>query len=71
MLKLMILRLKKLKLKPIIVATVKTKTKIIKFCKSNNITYFKGSEKNVLSRYYLAAKNLNLKKLYDLPQIAH
>lgn len=69
MLKLMILRLKKLKkLKPIIVATSKNKKdkNIVKFCKSNNIAYFKGSEKNVLSRYYLAAKKFKLNKIIRL-----
>lgn len=29
---------------------------IIKFCKENNIKYFRGSEENVLDRYYQCAK---------------
>lgn len=33
---------------------------IIKFCKENNIKYFRGSEENVLDRYYQCAKKYNL-----------
>ena len=33
------------------------------FCKKNQIKYFAGSEKNVLKRYYFAAKKFNLKNI--------
>ena len=38
-------------------ATSKNDEKIVKFCKKNNLNYFCGSNKNVLSRYYNCAKN--------------
>ena len=69
MLKLMIFRLNRLKrLKPIIIATSNNKKdkKIIEFCKLNKFPYFVGSEKNVLSRYYLAAKKFKLNKMIRL-----
>ncbi len=36
---------------------------IIKFCKENNIKFFRGSEKNVLDRYYQCAKKYNLNSI--------
>ena len=45
----------------IIATTTNPKDKIItEYCKKNNIIYFEGSEENVLSRYYLAAKKYNV-----------
>lgn len=59
-------RLKKSKkVKNIIVATTKNKkdTKIINFCKKNLIKYFKGSEQDVLKRYYDSAKKFRVKNI--------
>ena len=49
----------------IIIACTKNKedNAIINFCKKNKIKYFVGSEKNVLKRYYFAAKKFNLKNI--------
>ncbi|MDC0043751.1 aminotransferase class III-fold pyridoxal phosphate-dependent enzyme [Candidatus Pelagibacter sp.] len=58
-LELIICRLSKsTKITKIVVATSKNQKdkKIIKLCKKMQVNYFKGSEKNVLSRYYNAAK---------------
>jgi spore coat polysaccharide biosynthesis protein SpsF len=33
---------------------------IVEYCKENNIKYFRGSEENVLDRYYQCAKKYNL-----------
>ena len=54
-------RLKALKNKKIIIATSKSikDKKIIQFCKKNELDYFAGSEKNVLDRFYKAAKKFN------------
>lgn len=41
----------------IIATTVHTNDQpIVEFCKSNDVSYFRGSEEDVLSRYYFAAK---------------
>jgi spore coat polysaccharide biosynthesis protein SpsF len=56
-------RLKKSKrLNEIIIATTKDKEddKVIGIANKENVKYFKGSKENVLSRYYLAAKENNL-----------
>jgi spore coat polysaccharide biosynthesis protein SpsF len=56
-------RLKKSKkLNDIIVATTKEKedNEIINIVKKENVKYFRGSKKNVLSRYYFAAKENNI-----------
>ena len=54
-------RLKALKNKKIVIATSKSikDKKIIQFCKKNELDYFAGSEKNVLDRFYRAAKKFN------------
>ena len=48
----------------IIIATTNKKKdiKIVNYCKKNNIKYFRGSETDVLSRYYLAAKKYKIQK---------
>jgi spore coat polysaccharide biosynthesis protein SpsF len=55
-------RLQKCKsLDEIVVGTTTNESdrKIIEFCKQNTIHYFAGSEKDVLDRYYQAAKSFN------------
>ena len=49
----------------IIIATTHKKrdTKIVNYCKKNNIKYFRGPEVDVLSRYYLAAKKYKVKNI--------
>tara|TARA_Y100000768_G_C23978153_1_gene684194 strand:+ start:458 stop:2482 length:2025 start_codon:yes stop_codon:yes gene_type:complete len=62
-------RLKKSKyLDRIIIATSNDKSnkKLIKILKENNIDYFIGSKKDVLSRYYLAAKKYKAKTIVRL-----
>ena len=56
-------RLKRVKkIDKIIIATTKNKKdeEIIKFCKKNNISFFRGSEYNVMQRVILAAKKYKL-----------
>lgn len=56
-------RLKKSKrLNEIIIATTKEKkdNEIVDIAKKEDVKYFKGSKKNVLSRYYFAAKENNI-----------
>jgi len=65
-LEILINRLKKSnKISKIIVATTNRyiDNKIIDFCKKKNIDYFRGPEKNVLKRYFLAAKKFNIKNI--------
>ena len=65
-LEILINRLKKSnKISKIIVATTNKKldNTIINFCKKKNIDYFRGPEKNVLKRYFLAAKKFNVKNI--------
>jgi len=65
-LEILINRLKKSnKISKIIVATTNRyiDNRIINFCKKKNIDYFRGSEKNVLKRYFLAAKKFNVKNI--------
>ncbi|OUW57830.1 MAG: hypothetical protein CBD57_04140 [Candidatus Pelagibacter sp. TMED197] len=62
-------RLKKIKkVSKIIVATTKEKKddKIVKFCKTIKINYFRGSSANVLDRYYGAAKKFKSKEIIRL-----
>ncbi|WP_252312056.1 cytidylyltransferase domain-containing protein [Sinobaca sp. H24] len=49
------------KIDQLIIATTTNKADdpIIEFCKNNNLSYFRGSENDVLSRYYEAAKKYN------------
>ena len=49
----------------IIIATTNNKEdiKIVNYCKNNNIKYFRGSECDVLSRYYYAAKKYKIKNI--------
>lgn len=66
LLDILISRLKKLKgVDKIIVATSKSivDKKIVKFCKKNNYDYFIGSENDVQSRYYGAAKKFNVSNI--------
>ena len=59
-------RIKKSKyIDKIIIATTKLKNdfKIVKICKKNNIEYFRGSNKNVLDRYYKCALKYKAKKV--------
>ena len=53
------------KVKKIIIATTKNKIddKIEIFCKKKNFIFFRGSENDVLSRYYLCAKKFGIKKI--------
>ena len=65
-LEILINRLKKSnKISKIIIATTNKHidNKIINFCKKKNIDYFRGPEKNVLKRYYFAAKKFNVKNI--------
>ena len=67
-------RIKKSKyIDKIIIATTKLKNdfKIVKICKKNNIEYFRGSNKNVLDRYYKCALKYKAKKVLKLRQIVH
>ena len=77
-LEILILRLKRSKkLNEIVIAcsdNVADK-KIINLCKKLNVKYFVGPEKNVLKRFYLAAKKFNLSNILritsDCPLIDH
>ena len=53
------------KIKDVIIATTKKRedNEIVKFCKNNSIKYFRGSENNVLNRYYQTAKKFNIKNI--------
>jgi spore coat polysaccharide biosynthesis protein SpsF len=65
-LKILVTRLKEAtNIKKIIVATSKNKAdnQIINFCKKNKILFYRGSEEDVLSRYYEAANSYNLKTI--------
>ena len=66
---ILIQRLKKSpKVKKIIIATTKNKKDlpIINYCKKNKIEFFRGSEDDVLERYYQTAKHYKLKNLVRL-----
>ena len=66
LLSVLIKRLKKSKkIKNIIVATTKLKqdNKIENFCVQNSIKFYRGSENNVLRRYYETAKKYNVKNI--------
>ena len=66
LLDILILRLNKLKeVDKIIVATSKSVVdkKIVNLCEKNNYDYFVGSENNVQSRYYGAAKKYNVSNI--------
>ena len=63
---IIIKRLKKSKkVKEIIIATTKSKKddQIVKLAKNLNVKYFRGSENNVLKRYYFAAKKFGIKNI--------
>lgn len=65
------------KIKTTIVATTTNKNddKIVKWCKTKKIDYFRGSEENVLNRVYLTAKKFKLDVIIlitgDCPLIDH
>ena len=66
---ILIRRLKKSKkIKKIIIATSKNKKdiKIVDYCKKNKILYYRGSEYDVLERYYKTAKKNKLKTIIRL-----
>jgi len=66
LLNVLIKRLKRSKkVKDIIIVTTRLKEddKIVKFCQSNSIKFFRGSENNVLNRYYNASKKYNVKNI--------
>ncbi len=68
-LELMIRRLKKSKtIDKIVVATTKNKNdeKILKLCNRLKISCFRGSEYDVIDRYYKVAKNFNAKNIIRL-----
>tara|TARA_S200000501_G_scaffold377330_2_gene435323 strand:+ start:1645 stop:2382 length:738 start_codon:yes stop_codon:yes gene_type:complete len=53
--------------KIIIATTIKKKDdQIVKFCKYNNIYFYRGSEKNVLKRIYFSAKKFDSKNIVFL-----
>jgi spore coat polysaccharide biosynthesis protein SpsF len=54
-------RLRKIQL-PLFIATTTNKADlpIVKFCETNRLEYFRGSEKNVLSRYVKCAQKFNI-----------
>src|SRR6056300_980872 len=65
-LEIIIQRIKKSnKIDKIVVATTKNKEdlKIISLAKKLKVNYYKGSENNVLERYYFAAKKFNIKNI--------
>lgn len=48
----------------IVATTTKTKDDVIeRFCKENNISIFRGQEKDVLDRYYQCAKKYNMENI--------
>ena len=65
------------KIDKVIIATTKNKLddKLVKFFRKKKIDYFRGSEKNVLDRYYTAAIKFNPKTVIritsDCPLISH
>ena len=66
---ILIKRVKKINLiNKIIVSTTikKSDDKIVAFCKKNKILYFRGSEKDVLSRYYKTAMKFKVKNIVRL-----
>ena len=64
---IMLERLKKFKEKIIINISNKNSSKIIKFCKDNDVNYFVGSEKNVLKRYHDCAAFYKCKNIVRIP----
>ena len=50
---------------PIIIATTTNDSDnlIVEFAKKNNLEFYRGSEENVLERYYLASKKYNVKHI--------
>ena len=66
LLNVLIQRLKRSKkVKDIIIATTTLieDDKIVKFCVTNSIKFFRGSKNNVLERYYNASKKFNVKNI--------
>lgn len=65
----MISQLKKIENEfPIIIITTHKKIddEIINYCRKNNISYFRGNEKNVLKRYYDASTKYKVKSIVRL-----
>ena len=70
MLAQIIKRVKKVKkIKVIIIATTKKKEDdiIVKVAKSNKVQFYRGSENNLVDRYYNAVKDMDIKNLLRLP----
>ena len=66
LLNVLVQRLKRSKkVKDIIIATTTQKEddKIVQFCVTNSINYFRGSKNDVLGRYYNASKQFNVKNI--------
>ncbi len=64
---IMVERLKKYKKNIIINISNKNPSKIIKFCKDNDLNYFVGSDSNVLKRYYDCAAYFKSKNVVRIP----
>ena len=63
-------RIKKVKrVKKIVIATTEKKEDdiLVRIAKKNKVDYFRGSEHDLVDRYYKAAKNLNLSQVVRLP----
>lgn len=58
-----VLKSKFIKKAIILTTTLKADDKIVKICKKSKILYFRGSNSNVLKRYYNAAKKFNLEHI--------
>jgi len=70
MLTQIIKRVKKVeKIKTIIIATTKKKEDdiIVKLAKLNKVQFYRGSENNLVDRYYNAVKDMDIKNLLRLP----
>ena len=66
LLSLLLKRLKKgTKIKKIIIATTKNPKddKIVNFCKKNKILFYRGSENDVLSRYYETSRKFKIRTI--------
>lgn len=64
---IMLKRLNLFKKKIIVNISKKNSKKLIKFCKTNKITYFVGSDLNVLKRYYDCASFFKSKNIVRIP----
>ena len=67
---IMVKRLEKYKKNIIINISNNNPSKIIKFCKDNELNYFVGSDHNVLKRYYDCAAHYKSKNIVRIPLTA-